>query len=78
MVGFFSKIRVECYAGYRCDEEPRRFQYAGRMLEVAEIIDRWLDPEHRYFKVRSDDGRAYILRHDVNTGDWEMSVRVDR
>jgi hypothetical protein len=76
LVGFFSKIRVECYAGYRGDEEPRRFHWRGESFEVTEILDRWLDPNHRYFKVHADDGEAYLLRHDTNTGDWEMSRRV--
>lgn len=72
MIGIFSKIEVECYAGYRGDEEPRRFAWSGRTFEVNAILDRWLDPDHRYFKVRADDEAVYILRHDANTGDWEL------
>jgi hypothetical protein len=71
VIGIFSKIKVDCYAGYRGDEEPRRFTWDGKTLAVAEILDRWLDPDHRYFKVRVDDA-VYILRHDTNSGDWEL------
>jgi hypothetical protein len=39
---------------------------------VAEELDRWLDPEHRYFKVLGDDGDIYILRHDVPSDAWEL------
>ncbi len=65
-------IRVECYAGHRGEETPRRFHLDGRAIEVAEVIDRWLAPDHRYFKVRSVRGATYILRHDVATGAWEL------
>ena len=65
-------IRVECYAGYRGEEAPRRFFLGERVIEIAEIVDRWLAPEHRYFKVRGDDGGVYILRQDVARDIWEM------
>jgi hypothetical protein len=48
--------RVERYAGHRGEQEPRRFWLDERPVEVAEILDRWLAPEHRYFKVRDNDG----------------------
>ncbi len=65
-------IQVECYAGYRADESPRRFLIGQRAITIGEIIDRWLDPSHRYFKVRGDDGGIYILRQDVPSQTWDM------
>ena len=35
------KIRVECYAGYRGEEEPRAFKLGERRFAVLEILDRW-------------------------------------
>jgi hypothetical protein len=67
-------IRVECYAGYRADESPRRFFIGERAVNVTEIIDRWLDPTHGYFKLRGDDGGIYILRHDQSNDTWEMTL----
>ena len=72
------KIRVHCYAGHRGEEEPRTFDLGQRHLEVIEIIDRWLAPDHRYFKVQADDGGVYILRHDEATGEWEMTSFTGR
>ena len=40
--------------------------------EVREIIDRWLEPDHRYFKVRGDDHGVYILRYDTQADHWDM------
>jgi hypothetical protein len=67
-------VRVECYAGHRAEESPRRFFIGKRAIEVIEIIDRWLGPNHRYFKVRGDDGGSYLLRNDQDTGSWEMTL----
>lgn len=66
--------RVECYAGHRGEQEPRRFWLGERPVEVAEILDRWLAPEHRYFKVRDNDGDTYILRHENHVDRWELTL----
>jgi len=71
------KVRVECYAGYRGEETPRRFELAGRLVEV-EVVDRWLAPDHRYFKLRDADNHLYILRHDNSSGVWELTVFTAR
>ncbi len=65
-------IKVECHAGYRGEETPHRFFLDARVIEVEEVLDRWLAPDHRYFKLRGDDGATYILRHDVVAGHWEL------
>jgi hypothetical protein len=70
------KIRVECHAGYRNEEEPRAFILGQRRFEVVNVLDRWLDPLHRYFKVEAEDGRKFILRHDTASGDWELAGLV--
>lgn len=67
-------LRVECYAGYRSEETPRRFYLGERCIEVEEVIDRWLAPSHRYFKLRGDDRSIYILRHDTETNLWELTL----
>jgi hypothetical protein len=67
-------LRVECYAGHRGEQEPRAFYIGERRVAVAEVLDRWLAPDHRYFKVRGNDGATYILRHE-NAGDrWELTL----
>jgi hypothetical protein len=67
-------LRVECYAGHRGDESPERFYLGRRKVEVVEIIDRWLGPDHRYFKVRGDDGGVYILSHGTETNTWDLRL----
>ena len=74
MNGEVVALRVECYAGHRGEETPRRIVLGDRAVAVTEVLDRWLAPDHRYFKVRGDDGDVYIIRHDVRTGGWELTV----
>lgn len=70
------KIRVECHAGYRGEEEPRAFTLGETRFAVVEILDRWMAPEHRYFKVKVDDGRTLLLRHDSASGEWDLAGLV--
>lgn len=42
-----------------------RFTFDGRSIEVVEV---------RYFKVRGDDGAYHILRNEVMTGRWELTM----
>ncbi len=74
MSGDSFRISVECYAGYRGEETPRRFRLGERWIEVSAVLDRWLDPKHRYFKLEGDDGDLYILRHDAEREAWEMTL----
>lgn len=67
-------IRVECYAGYRGDETPVRFFMGALKVEVLEVLDRWLAPDHRYFKLKGDDGAVYIVRFDVPSSEWELTM----
>lgn len=66
------KIGVACYAGYRGEETPRRLTIGHRPVEVVAVLDRWLAPDHRYFKVRGNDDAIYIIRHDPICGRWQL------
>jgi hypothetical protein len=65
-------VEVTCYAGYRGEETPRAIGFESRTISVKEVCDRWLDPTHRYFKLLGDDNGLYIIRHDVQSGKWEL------
>ncbi len=68
-----NSIRVQCYAGYRGEETPRRFWLGPHEIEVLQVLDRWLSPAHRYFKLRCDDNGIYILRHDNASWQWDIT-----
>jgi hypothetical protein len=67
-------VTVECYAGHRGEETPRTLVIGQRRVEVTDVLDRWLGPDHRYFKVRGHDGDVYILRHDTIGHLWELTM----
>ena len=72
-------IQVECYAGAKADETPRRFIRQGRTIEVGEVLDRWYQVESKpewpradYFKVRAVNEREYLLKHDLESDQWYL------
>ena len=68
------EVSVQCYSGYRGEETPRCLLTDGRRVEVAEILERWLTPERRCFRVRGTDHGAYVLAQRVDTLAWEIVV----
>lgn len=68
------QVRVACHAGYRGEETPRRFAVGQEWIRVEQILDRWVGPDHRYFKLLGDDEGVYILRHDETGDRWELTM----
>jgi len=66
------KLDVQTYSGFKADERPVSFSLGERSLQVREIVDRWYDVDHNYYKVLADDGKSYLLRHDLNADAWEL------
>ena len=75
----FETVTVECYAGYKGDEAPRRFFMKGKEYAVREVVARWygrgLEPrdlQREFFKVLDADKQEYVLRHTVTNDTWEL------
>lgn len=67
-------LDVECYAGHRGEQTPRTLALGDRRIGVATVVDAWLGPDHRYFKLTGDDGHTYLIRHDERSGLWELTM----
>lgn len=67
------EISVKCYAGYRGEETPRSIFFKNTEIQVVEIIDMWLAPDHRYFKFKGYDNGTYIIRYDNEKHLWELT-----
>ena len=65
-------MRVRCYAGYKGDERPVRFELGEHEYAVVELLDQWYGPDDDYFKVRADDGNLYILRRHRADNSWDL------
>lgn len=72
------RVSVECYAGHRGEETPRRFRVGDRWITVAEVLDRSQSPDHRYLRVRDEQDGRYLLRHDPAADEWELAMERKR
>jgi flavin reductase (DIM6/NTAB) family NADH-FMN oxidoreductase RutF len=67
-------VSVECYAGYRGEQTPRTLILGDHRIVIAEVVDAWLAPDYRYFKLRGADGSTYLVRHDEQSNIWELTM----
>lgn len=67
-------LHVECYAGYKGDERPVRLQLGDKMMEVAEVEDRWYAPGATYFRVLLGNGERYVLRREDAQDVWTLEA----
>ena len=65
------EVDVDCDAGHRDEPTPLRLKLGDRTVDLK-VVDRWLAPDHRYFKAKGRDGATYIVRHDVGSGIWQL------
>ena len=69
-------VEVRCYAGYRGEESPRRVILADREIEVEAIVERWVEPRRRGFRVRTAEG-VLMLIQDLERDRWELELPRD-
>lgn len=66
-------ICVQTSPTLRGEAEPHIFFIGGCRKIVASILEHWVDHPHRYYKVRSEDGRRFLLRYDAARQSWELA-----
>ena len=72
-------VNAEYYVAHRGEQTPRTLILGDRRIAVAEVLDAWLAPEYRYFKLKGADGDTYLVRHDERSGTWELTMfRAER
>jgi hypothetical protein len=73
------EVRVECYSGHRGEQTPRTLILGDQRIPVTEVVDAWLAPEYRYFKLQGADGNSYLVRHDERSDTWALTMfRAER
>lgn len=71
------RISVECYAGARADERPRRIRIGGREHLVARLLGESVEEtvsgkaRTRRFKVLTAEGLVFEVLH-ASDGDWYL------
>ena len=71
-------VGVQCYAGYRGEQTPRTLILGDHRVSVAEVLDAWLAPDYRYFKLKGADGDTYLFAtmSDPTAGSSQCSGRM--
>lgn len=82
-------VKVECSSGYKADEYPVRFNFENTSFNIIEILDRWYQISSsmfgsltdtdfapaNYFKVRTSDHKVYLLKQEIDSGEWFFFVK---
>jgi hypothetical protein len=67
-------VRVECYSGYKAEERPVRILLGEKMVDIAEVEDRWYSPDATYFRILLPNGDRYVLRRDDAQDVWTLQA----
>jgi hypothetical protein len=70
-------IHVQAYSGYKAHERSREFVLDDEYYEIAQVEDRWYEPEAMYFRVRTTEGKRYILRYREADDEWTLQSGFD-
>ena len=75
------RIEVTTRDDYRGSQEPVSFCWRGRTYRVTEVVERWIEGRIdatrmplRYFRVASDRGRQFLIRHHECHGVWALCL----
>ncbi len=81
----FETIDVITHSGFKADEYPEAFIWREKRYPVDAIIDRWYEggvkagsPALNYFKVRTDNGSQYLIRHNALFDAWAIILSDSR
>jgi hypothetical protein len=73
------EITVTCHSGHKDEEQPESFTLRNSRFAVSGITDRWYQryttpeyPASDYFKVQTESGAEYILKHDLEADKWYL------
>ena len=68
------QVCVETWSDRDGNEVPCRLHLDARIVDIAEVIDRWHGEDYCYFKVRSAAGDLCILRFDEDRAEWGLTM----
>jgi hypothetical protein len=71
------RIHVDAYSGYKANDRPQKFEVDEDDFEIAAVEDRWFDQNAEYFRVRTTDGKRFILRYNEREDEWTLQSGFD-
>jgi len=70
-------IHVDAYSGYKASERPSQFVLDEQIYQITAVLDQWYEPAATYFKVRTVEGKTYLLLYDEETDEWVLQSGFD-
>jgi len=70
-------IHVDAYSGYKASERPSQFVLDEQIYQITAVLDQWYEPTATYFKVRTVEGKTYLLLYDEETDEWVLQSGYD-
>jgi hypothetical protein len=70
-------VYVAALSGYKANERPLRFEPEEEIYEIDAVEDQWQSPDATYFKVRTPDGKRYLLRFNEHENQWTLQSGFD-
>jgi hypothetical protein len=64
------QVLVSCYSGRIYAERPVSLTWDGIEHKIQEIEKEWQEPGARLFKVRTKDGRFFVLSYNERGDEW--------
>ena len=65
-------IQVISYSGNKADESSCILKLGDTLLHIAQIEDRWYSPGETFFRVLTQTGDRYLLRHIEAQDVWTL------
>ena len=70
-------LAVDTYLGHKGEPMPRAFTHEGRTRTIREILTTWRRDDATYYRVSTQDGARYVLRHDEELERWELVMQEE-
>jgi len=70
-------IYVDAHSGYKANERPRQFELDDELYEIAAVEEQWRSPRGSFFKVRTTNGKTYLLAYNEYEDQWTLQSGFD-
>jgi len=70
-------VYVQSSSGYKANERPRQFELDESFKKLLPSRTNGIRRKRYSSKVRTTDGKRYLLRYDERTDEWTLQSRFD-
>ena len=63
---------VECHSEHEYAEKPTALLWEGKRLEIKKILEEWLGPGEKCFRVETEDEQDFLLIYQIASDQWQI------